>query len=143
MFGLNKEQKTTDMQTKKIVAWLSFILFFTSCYYDNTDELNPTLPEPGSCDTINNVISYSTDIAPLLINSCGADNENCHRNSNTASLINLDNYTDVSTVVQDGSLLGSITHDPNFISMPEGGGMLDECSINKIKSWINHGALNN
>lgn len=123
----------------KLLTILGLILSLSSCYYDSTDELNPTLPDVNTCDTTNVIMNYTNDIAPIMDQSCGAGNANCHQSGNTASGYNLDNYTEVTYTVMDGSLLGTILHENGYNPMPSGGGTLDDCSINKIKSWINHG----
>jgi hypothetical protein len=143
MFGLNKGQKTIDMKKIRLLFALSVTVCFTSCYYDKTDELYPTLPTSAICDTTSVTITYTSDIVTIMNQSCGAGNSNCHKSGNTASGINLDNYSEVNDAVLDGSLLGSILHTSGYKPMPQGGGTLDACSINKIKSWINHGALEN
>lgn len=120
----------------------------TSCVNDNVDELRPQQNDTSSvtipqCDTTTITISYVHDIVPIMENSCGSNDNNCHLSGNTASGVVLDNYIDLNGTVLDGSLLGTILHESGYSPMPDGGGQLDNCSINKIKSWINHGAVQN
>ncbi|REJ80160.1 MAG: hypothetical protein DWQ44_13080 [Bacteroidetes bacterium] len=115
-------------------------LSFISCENDSIEELYP-LTGQAACDTAG-VISFSSQIRPILNNSCGAGN-NCHSTGNTSSGIALDNYAEILATVTDGSLLGSILHQSGYEPMPDGGGMLDQCSIAKFQKWINNGSPNN
>ncbi|CAN5486130.1 hypothetical protein BH11BAC1_BH11BAC1_17530 [soil metagenome] len=122
--------------------FLSVIGFCTGCYYDNMEELHPNFATV--CDTTSVTISYNTDIIPILTSGCGISDNACHNTDNSASNIGLETYAGVMTqVTPDNLFLKSIVHDPVTSAMPKGGGKLDECSIMKIESWINHGYLNN
>lgn len=90
-----------------------------------------------TCDTTN--ISFSTDIQPILNTHCVG----CHSSSFAAAGINLDNYTGVKAVVDNGKLYGSITHANGYSPMPKNGNKLDSCSILKVEAWINMGSPNN
>ena len=139
------------MNKIKLLIIAGSICCITSCYYDNEDDLRPNVTVPAVKDTTTNAntcdttvtISYLGNIVPILNLNCGSANASCHSTGNMASGVALDNYADVNSSAMDGSLLGTILHQSGSNPMPKGGGMLDNCSINKIKSWINHGALNN
>lgn len=113
----------------------------SSCYYDNIEELHPNFNT--TCDTTNVAMSYARDIIPILSSSCGTTDQACHASASSESLIGLDTYTGVAEQAANGDLLKSIVHDPSVEPMPKGGGKLDDCSILKIESWINHGYPNN
>ena len=82
-------------------------------------------------------MSYTTDILPLLTsNGCIG----CHGSSSTTQL---DSYENVKINVDNGSLLGSINHENGYRPMPDFRPKIDQCSIDKITSWINDGALDN
>lgn len=95
-------------------------------------------PNFGTCDTTS--IKYSAYIAPLMQNKCNG----CH--SGTASSgggIALDSYAAVKAQVNNGKLWGSINFTSGYSAMPKGGQKMPTCDIDKVKAWINRGALNN
>jgi len=114
---------------------------FSSCYYDNLEELHPDFFS-GNCDT-SGTISYANDIVPILNSNCGT-NTSCHSSPGSAAEPALDNY--VSVYNNSATVIKSITHDPSFTPaqwMPSGAGMLDSCSIKRIEAWVNRGSPNN
>lgn len=118
------------------LAILFWSLFFTSCQYDNEEEL---YGKGGDCDTSN--VTYSQTIKPILTASCYT----CHSSSNAPSFgsrINLENYNELMIRVNNGKLVGAISHSPGYTAMPLVGAKLDDCTIEKIKTWIDNGALN-
>jgi len=120
---------------------LASLLSLQSCFYDNLDEIHAADDLFNPCDT-SGVISYSADIAPIMANSCGANNT-CHKSGNSDSDLPLDNIQNIRDYVLDGTLMGSILHESGYEPMPEGGGKLSACSIQKIQAWINRGTPNN
>lgn len=120
---------------------LLLALCFSSCYYDNLEELNAANIVP--C-TIPDSVSYTSDIAPILNASCGSSNSSCHSVEGPVNgFIALSNYVEVTNAIAAGEFMNSINHTGTAQPMPKGGGKLDECSINKIQKWIDQGALNN
>lgn len=116
-----------------------FVLSFSRCYYDSEEYLYPSLNT--SCDT-SGVVTYSGTITNILSQNCYS----CHSNSNAAAYgrnVKLENYADVKSRVDDGSLYGSIIHDPKYIPMPYNGGTINSCSILLLKKWIDAQAPNN
>jgi hypothetical protein len=115
------------------------ILFFLigSCYYDKEELLYPV--DLNSCDTTN--ITYSTGVSPLISNYCLM----CHgaNYATSGGGVNLNDYNNLKTYVENGKLMGTIKHETGYSPMPKGGGMLNECSISIIQSWINNGSPNN
>ncbi|MCK4663622.1 MAG: hypothetical protein KAT68_12200 [Bacteroidales bacterium] len=122
---------------KFIIGLIIFLLIFsTACYYDNEEDLYPV--SLNTCDTIN--VTYNGTIVPLLNNHCLS----CHSNILAPSLggnIPLENYNDVKETAIEGSLYGSISYNPDYSSMPIDY-KLDECTIKKVKIWIENGAKN-
>jgi mono/diheme cytochrome c family protein len=84
-------------------------------------------------------MTYSNDVQPILEANCYS----CHGNGNINGGVTLDNYAGVKAVADNGFLVGVITHAAGYPPMPDGGGKLSDCNINKIKDWINRGATNN
>lgn len=115
---------------------LSVALTTTGCYYDKEDLLYGT-------ETCNTTVAstYSTEVSAIMSSHCAVGG--CHNASSAASGIVLDNYAGVKTQVDNGKLIGVITHTGGFIPMPRGAAKLSDCNIAKIQSWINAGAPNN
>jgi len=120
---------------KKILVLIVMVVFIlSSCYYHKEDVLYP----PSTCDTTH--ITYSTTINGIF-NNYGC--LGCHVGVNPPGGINLETYSNVKIVVDNGRLYGAITHSPGFRPMPDGAAKMNECDINKVKAWINTGAPNN
>ncbi len=115
----------------------SILLFAIACEKTSEDKINPQAD--NSCDTIN--IKYSVNIVPILSDNC----YRCHgAGSNTGSGgIVLEGYDNLLPYILDQKFFGNITHAPGFIPMPFDGGKLSDCDINKIRSWLDRGAINN
>ena len=125
---------------KRLIYPFSIILFIillpVSCYYDNEEDLYPSLST--NCDTIS--VTFSGTITPILANNC----HTCHSNSQAAvngGNIRLENYADVQA--RASLIAGSVNHETGFIPMPKNGGKIKPCSITQIEIWIRNGALNN
>lgn len=91
----------------------------------------------GGCDTLN--VTYSSSIAPLLANSCTG----CHSGSSPQGNIDLTTWPAVNVVALDGRLAGAIQHQSGYTAMPPAGGMLPQCAIDNVLTWIQDGAPNN
>ncbi len=91
---------------------------------------------PGSCNTEN--VSFTMYIKPALA-SCTT----CHKTGNTGGGINLDSYQGFKIAATSGRLLGAIKWSSGYMAMPQGSLKLPECTINKVKSWIDAGSPNN
>lgn len=90
-----------------------------------------------TCDTIG--MKYSTDVLPILQANC----YRCHGNGNANGGVALDGYSAMVTQVNNGNLVGAITHAAGYTPMPYDGGKLSDCEIAKIQAWINEGTPNN
>ena len=122
---------------KKILLPLSLVALFSSCYYDNMDEVYPYAGLFTVCDTTS-VTSYATHIMPILQNNCYS----CHSGSNVSGGVTLDTYTGVSSAAGNGSLTGSVYHNVGFTAMPPNL-QIDSCSMKQIKKWVDAGHPNN
>jgi hypothetical protein len=110
-----------------------------SCYYDNEEYLYPAT---ANCITEN--MSFATDVWPVINAGCTG----CHSGASPSGGIALGNYTEVTTSAQIaagnyGSLYGSISHASGNSPMPKSSNKLPDCTIAKIKAWIDQGALDN
>jgi len=118
----------------KAVFVIVIAIFMQSCYYDNVEDLYPQLPE---CDTTN--VTYSNSVWPVINSNCTG----CHGGNAPAGNIRLENYNDISSAANNGSLLGTIRHENGWSPMPKGGGKLNNCDITKIETWVNQGMPDN
>lgn len=89
------------------------------------------------CETSN--MSYANDILPVLQSYCIG----CHTGANAGGGVVLNTYAGVKASADNGALLGSIQHNPDYSPMPKTLPQLDSCTIAQIASWIQAGALNN
>ena len=94
-------------------------------------------PNASGCETAN--MSFQADIAPVLATHCVG----CHSGNAPSGGINLSNHAGVKAVADNGKLFGAISWANGFSNMPQGGAQLPSCTIDKIKSWIDDGAMNN
>jgi hypothetical protein len=128
--------KKTFLITGIIVA--SVVLFSVGCSKQNVESL--TGQSNTYCgDTTNS--KYNEDIVPIMQSIC----YNCHGAGNTAGSggIDLSTYTNLKVYVDNGDLIGNITHAAGHVPMPYGLPKLPDCEINKFIDWVNNGALNN
>lgn len=109
-----------------------------ACSKTNETELsNPPGGGGGvTCDTVN--MKYAANVLPIIQGNCYS----CHGNGNVSGGVSLDSYDKLKTQAASGKLLAVITHAAGVPPMPQGG-KLSDCDINKIRSWINRGMLNN
>lgn len=89
-----------------------------------------------SCDPTK--FTYAAIIQPIITNQCVG----CHKPGSTSGNIDLSTYSLVKVQVNNGKLLGSVTHSVGYSPMPQGTKLVD-CQITQIKSWIDAGAPNN
>ncbi len=113
-----------------VVVSLLLTVSLSSCYYDNYEDL---AAGGNACDTVS--MTYSADIAPLLLNHCTG----CHGGQAPAGNISLETYDQVKVQALKGSLLGTIEHAQGWSPMPKNEAKLDPCTISKVKAWINRG----
>lgn len=102
-----------------------------SCYKDNKESMYPPV---GTCDTTNT--TWSADIQPMVQASCAKSG--CH-DSYASAGVDLTSYAGAKAIVDNGSFLRVIEQG----SMPKNASKWDDCSIGKLRRWINNGASNN
>ncbi len=107
------------------------------CYRDSEEALYPVAT--NSCDTTD--MSYSATIKPLIAQSCAFSG--CHAGNPAAAGINLETYTGLKGIAENGKLVGVITHASGFSPMPKNASRLPDCSIGQIRSWVAAGAAEN
>jgi len=111
---------------------LSLLLVQTACYKDNRESMYPS-----TVVCIVDSVTWSKDIKGIVDNSCSMSG--CHNNAVAAGGYDLSNHTGVKMMVDNNRFLAVIESG----SMPKGAAPLDKCTINKIRSWIAKGALQN
>lgn len=113
---------------------LSVLLWLSACYYDSEELLYPET----KCSTAL-APTFSADILPLINTRCSS----CHAGAFASAGIRLDSYADIVKYVNNGSLVGSITHSSGYSPMPKNAGKMSACEIQKIETWIASGLNNN
>ena len=122
-----------DFMKYLLPLFILFVVFITSCYYDNEEALYPTLN--SACDTTN--VTYSITIAPILSSNCTS----CHSGSVPSGSISLSGYANVQTVASSGLLMNALK-GTGVPVMPTSG-PLSACKISQVQIWIRKGILNN
>ena len=94
------------------------------------------------CDSVN--VFFAETVFPIIQNNCYG----CHSGSDPNGGISLTNYNQIKAAGSispgnPGSLLGTITHAPGNVPMPENGSPLSDCNIAQIRKWINDGMPDN
>lgn len=126
------------MKRASTILFIIVVCIMTSCYYDNEEKLYSELNT--NCDLEN--VTFSATIKPILQASCYT----CHSNANylnSGGGIKLENHADVQTMVNNGKLMGSVTHASGFIHMPKDGAKLPDCEISQLQKWVDNQAPNN
>lgn len=110
----------------------ALVFLFSGCYNDKQEILYPGSTTAPDCATVPS--KFAADIYPLITSKCAIPD--CH--DATASGGNtFQNYSQISSK-KDRINVRVIMEK----SMPPAGALLPD-EINKIKCWINNGALNN
>lgn len=90
-----------------------------------------------SCDTSN--VTLTNSVRPILTQYC----QGCHNNTSASGGVNLEDYTGLKTVADNGRLMGSIRQEAEYVAMPQGQSKISDCNIGTIEIWIRNGASNN
>ncbi len=115
-----------------ICAVLLLAVSISACSKASEDML-----APQHCDTAG--MKYSLDILPIISGNCYS----CHANGMMEGNVSLEGYANLKTQSDNGNLIGVITHASGYPPMPDNGGKLSDCEINKIKAWMRNGAPDN
>jgi hypothetical protein len=120
-----------------LICVLAIIAVLPRCYYDSEEFLFPDTNT--SCDTA--IVTFSGSVKPILQNNCLS----CHANAVATALggnVRLEDFNDIKLRADDGKLLGTISHAPGFVTMPQGAPKLDACTISTVRIWVELGAQN-
>ncbi len=135
---INTKMKTVRRKILYLLMLLGSTIMIHGCYYDVGEELYPaTNISSANCDTSN--ATYSSKVLSIIQNNCYS----CHSGSAPSGNVNLQGYANLKIYVNNGKLMGTITHAAGFSPMPFGGNKLSTCDIATIQKWINNGSLNN
>lgn len=118
-----------------IVAFLITITS-SSCTYNNEEELYPV----SDCDTVG--VAYLAVVQPIISQACYS----CHNQANYLALgagYDLETFSSLKSLVDNGRLLCAINHDAGCSAMPKGGLKMPACNILKIEAWVAAGAPEN
>lgn len=132
---IRNTKKYKSNRMKRIVWAFVFFLLIFSCTKKSEEELGENTN--NTCESTN--MTFATNIKSILQSFCFG----CHGNGLSQNGINFDTYAGVKAVADNGKLVGAISHASGFVAMPQSAAKLSDCNINKIKSWVNSGALNN
>lgn len=120
-----------------ILAFVSGVVFLSSCYYDKEELLYGS--GNGPCTDTTGNISYTQKIIPMFQQYCYS----CHSGNFPSGNIVMGTYTANKAIAQNGKLLGSVNHSAGYSAMPKGMAKLSNCQTAVIKKWINEGMQNN
>lgn len=123
------------ISTLAALGLTAVFLSLGSCYYDKESDLYGT----PVCDTSS--ITWTNVIKPIIDQSCAY--VGCHGGGTKSGDHDLTTYEGVYEIAQSGALLGAIQHSGNYTPMPYQGAQLSECTIAKIKIWVEQGAPQN
>lgn len=116
---------------KGVPIMIVLTLGMTACYYDNEETLYP-----GTCNT--NDITYGVYVKSFVDINCS-----CHVRGSKDGNINLEGYTEIKKLADDGRLLKVLKHQSGVSPMPPSVPRRSACDISKIESWILAGSKNN
>jgi cytochrome c553 len=122
---------------KKILSFVGVLSACMTLIFSCSKKNEEDLSGGTTCNSTN--MTYVANIKPILQSFCFS----CHGNGLSQNGVNFDTYAGVKAVVDNGKLIGVITHASGFPAMPRNASKLSDCNINKIQDWISRGALNN
>ena len=123
---------------KLIGSGCLILLFVYGCTKENEEKLSSST---GTTTCKTDSMSYSANVLPIMQSYCFS----CHGNGSTGGSggINLQGYDNLKPYVDNGKLVGNITHAPGYVPMPYGQPKMPDCEINQIVAWVNQGAKDN
>lgn len=110
-------QSWTNSQAAKLLTWISQGAINNAC-------------SGGSCDTTS--VTFNANVKPIFETNCYG----CHSSTNPSGNLDLTNFDQLSIIIDNGALLGSIRHDAGYSPMPKGTAKLTACEINTIAIWV-------
>lgn len=120
------------------MKWIFLLLagvLIAGCYYDNKEDLYQYVQQQ-ECNVTS--AAYTADIVPLLKDHC----YQCHRNERQDGNVNVEGYVNAKIYADNGSLYGTANHETGYSVMPTSGVKIPFCDLEKLRMWIENGALN-
>ncbi len=128
---------------KRSLLLLVIFCFLSACTHRSY--VAPVIVVSG-CDTA--VVTYHADIQPMLAANCYS----CHATTVTQSGgLDLEDFTSLKAYLQNGfrgdgvygsKLYHCMLHSSLALPMPPTY-VVDSCSLNKVKRWMDQGGVNN
>lgn len=81
-----------------------------------------------ACETSG--VTYESDIKSLF---SGCQGSSCHGSGSGREMTN---YLTTKAYAEQGRILGALNREAGFSPMPKNGSKLAQCSIDKVKAWI-------
>lgn len=129
--------------------YLTCFLCLFSCESENLDDIRTKQQEEAPIPCKSEDISFQVDIVPLLSNYC----YRCHDTDNSIFFgngVNLEGYSNVKlyldaqgTLPEEKLIYGNAARLPGFKPMPMGTTKINDCSLEKLRIWIEEGYTNN
>ncbi len=115
------------------VVMVSLIVLYSSCAKDVAEK-----PSAIDCSTIDpSINTYTLNIKKIIDGNCAT--VNCHDAVfHTASGISLATYAEVKAEFEKGTVMGSVTHSPGFIAMPQNSPKLADSLITYMQCWADN-----
>ena len=120
-----------------ILAVASICMAIASCKKDNAEDMYGN-GGSGNCDTAN--VTYALTIKTIIDDKCAT--AGCHATVSPTG-IDLSQHAGLANIAANGKLIASVTHSGAASAMPKNMPKLDDCSIAKIRKWVDDGAPNN
>ncbi|MGQ9863315.1 MAG: c-type cytochrome domain-containing protein [Bacteroidia bacterium] len=118
---------------KQYLGALALLFMVAACRKDKKEDIPPP---PPSCQDSIGTVTYQNTIAEIMTQHCTS----CHNANNASHGIRLDTYQGVKAAQErDGKLYSSMIWDGNAKKMPPNGSKLDDCTLARIKKWIDDG----
>lgn len=124
--------KYINMKTR-VVGLVACFFLLVGCYYDNEEAIY------GIASCSEEAPTFSGRVSAIIETNCIV----CHSTSVASGGIVLATYEDVKRQIDNGKLIGAITHSGGFSPMPKNAPKLTTCDIQAIQTWVANQALNN
>ena len=122
-------------------------LFLGACVYHTREIVVPIKPDPVDTTTIDTVVSFKTDIRPIMATYCyGVGNQSCHvAISNQGSPGDFTTYSGLKAKVSSGGIASRVFNPlggmpPSYSNGPR---QLAAADLKKLKDWVANGAPDN
>lgn len=112
---------------------LATMLMTSGCYYDKEETLYP--PKTGGCDSVN--VKYAADVK-IILQDAGC--VGCHPSGTGSGGVSLETYEEVKACALSGGLYNEVSTGG---MPPPPAPKLPDCTIKRLKGWIDAGAPNN